>query len=224
MYPEDDRQAGGDVRQGPPDRPVAAGLHVQRDGGVAAGRGVRGSVRRGSRSCRAAIGHAAGAGRGVLRRPAADAAGGAVRGGARGDAVRSRGRRDRADALAACDRVARTGPGRAVAAAGGAGARSRAAAAGRHRAGGGVPAGAAGARAGTGPRAQAQGRAAAHVRGGRGDRRVRPDAPAGGAAARRRQARDARRTPRRGCSSTITRSWARGWPRRGCASCGTRPP
>ena len=85
-------QAGGDLRRHPRGRPRSPRLHRQRDGGAAAGAAVRRPVRRAARPRRADAAHARATGGLLRRRPAADDAGGAVRGPAR-LRRRTRGRR-----------------------------------------------------------------------------------------------------------------------------------
>ena len=77
-----------------------------------------------------------------------------------------------------------------------------------------VPPGALRAAARAGPRAPAQGRAAAHVR-RRRTMRAGPGASSGRACCTTSASRRRGRSRRTACSSTITRSSARGWPRRG---------
>ena len=157
----------------------------------------------------------------LLRRPAADAARGAVRRAAR---RRARGR----GSSTRCARCA--GGSRSCRRSGSATsstscwsrehARRGSRAARRHGARRRVPARAPGAAARAGPGPPAQGRAAPHLRRGRA---VRAATPCCGSrrccttsASRRRG-----RSRRRACSSTITRSWARGW--RGAAARASLP-
>ena len=138
-------QAGGRVRHEPGRRPGAPGLHRERDGPGAAGRGVRGPARRADRPGAGGAAHAGHTRVLVHRRPAADDAGGPVRRPAR---LRGRARGadgDGGDGGPAVDRVGRAGARRADQAAARAEPAGRAAAAGGHRAGRGVPARAAGA-------------------------------------------------------------------------------
>ena len=111
------------------------------------------------------------------------------------------------------DRVGRADPRRARQAPRGGARAGRSRAVGRHRARRSLPARAPGAQPGAGPGPPAQGRAAPHLRGGR-PVRARPRAAVGGAAARRRQARNAE-DHARGCDVPPSRGRGRA-DRRGC--------
>ena len=107
-------QAGGDLRRRRRDRPGAARLHDQRDGGPAARRRLRRPVRRGEGARGALARHAARPRGLVRRRPPADGPRRAVRGAARGrPRRRASSRRWRAMAERLDDRLGRADPRRA---------------------------------------------------------------------------------------------------------------
>ena len=215
-------QAGGDVREGHRDRPVAARLHDQRDGRPAAGRRVRRSVRRREAPRGQDTRHAARAGGRVLGRSAADAARRSLRRRSSESTPAPRvveaiaTMRERLEIVSAeriRDELDKLLVGRR------AGGRARADR--RYGPGGRVP-------ARSSPALQLEQDPVHHhkdvlrhtyavveqLRAG-------PGAAAGRHCCTTSASRRRARSRPTACSSTITRSWARGWPRRACRRCAT---